>query len=168
MSNPKYGPGYEKSKDKTRAKKRVLHLLESSQKSEKQLRDKLKEGGYEPDVIDEAIDYAKSYHYIDDERFARDFVRLSCHNKSRIRLKQDLSQKGIDKDIIDIAIEEEYVVDEVELLKDLLRKRHFDSEADYAEKQKHFRYLASKGYSTSVIRRAMDMDDEYTGVQSDL
>ena len=114
MSNPKYGPGYEKSKDKTRAKKRVLHLLERSQKSEKQLRDKLKEGGYEQDVIDEAIDYAKSYHYIDDERFARDFVRLSCHNKSRIRLKQDLSQKGIDKDLIDIAIEEEYEDEDIE------------------------------------------------------
>ena len=138
MSNPKYGPGYEKSKDKTRAKKRVLHLLERSQKSEKQLRDKLKEGGYEMDVIDEAIEYAKSYHYIDDERFARDFVRLSCHNKSRIRLKQDLSQKGIDKDLIDIAIEEEYDVDEVDLLKNILRKRHFDPESDYAEKQKHF------------------------------
>ena len=161
MSNPKYGPGYEKSKDKTRAKKRVLHLLERSQKSEKQLRDKLKEGGYEQEVIDEAIDYAKGYHYIDDERFARDFVRLSCDSKSRIRLKQDLIQKGIDKDIIEIAIEEEYQIDEVELLKNLLRKRHFDSSADYKEKQKHFRYLASKGYSTSIIRRAMEMDDDF-------
>ena len=137
-------------------------MLERSQKSEKQLRDKLKEGGYEQEVIDEAIDYAKSYHYIDDERFARDFVRLSCHNKSRIRLKQDLSQKGIDKDLIDIAIEEEYDVDEVDLLKNILRKRHFDPESDYSEKQKHFRFLASKGYSTSVIRRAMEMDDDFS------
>ena len=162
MSNPKYGPGYEKSKDKTRAKKRVLHLLERSQKSEKQLRDKLQDGGYEQEVIDEAIDYAKSYHYIDDERFAKDYVRLSCNSKSRIRLKQDLSQKGIDRDLIDLAIEEEYQVDEVELLRSILKKRHFEPDSDYNEKQKHFRFLASKGYSTSVIRRAMDMDEDFS------
>ena len=47
-----------------RARKRVLALLEKMDRSEADLRTRLKRSGYEMDVVDDAINYAKIYRYI--------------------------------------------------------------------------------------------------------
>lgn len=44
-----------------RAKQRAMHLLKNRDYTVKQLRDKLKEGGYPDRVIQEALDYVGSY-----------------------------------------------------------------------------------------------------------
>ena len=163
----KYGPGYDKSADLIRAQKRVLHLLERSPKSEKQIRDKLIEGEYQPAVIDQAVAYAKSFGYIDDKKFAADYVRINCGKKSRARLTADLSQKGVDREIIQLAIEEEYQVDEISIIRDLLKKRGYfdvdasDYEAARKNREKNFRFLSSRGYSSSSIIKAMEMDEQF-------
>ena len=58
-----------------RAKLRAMNLLQKKDYTEKQLRDKLKEGLYPQELVDEAIAYVKSYKYLDDERFALDLLR---------------------------------------------------------------------------------------------
>jgi regulatory protein len=46
--------------------------------------------------------------------------------------------------------------DESELIKELLRKRHYDFEnSDYEAKQKEIRYLSSKGFSYDSIHSAL-------------
>ena len=52
----------------------TIYLLKASLKTEKQLRDKLTDGGYAPRYADIGIDYAKSFGYIDDYRYAQYFV----------------------------------------------------------------------------------------------
>ena len=53
-----------------RAKLRCMNLLQKREYTEKQLRDKLAQGGYSEDIAEEALDYVKSFHYIDDTRYA--------------------------------------------------------------------------------------------------
>ena len=53
-----------------KAKHRALHLLEYMDRTEKNMRMKLAQGGYPQDVIDETIDFLKSYGYIDDQKYA--------------------------------------------------------------------------------------------------
>ena len=48
-----------------RAKKRTMHLLEQMDRTEYQLRDKLAQGGYPAECIDDAVAYVKEYHYLD-------------------------------------------------------------------------------------------------------
>ena len=139
-----------------RCKKRAMHLLEKQDRSEKNLRDKLKEGGYSDDIIDVAIDYINSYGYLDDARMAASHIRFYQDSRSRQRLKQDLLNKGVSPDVIDRVMEEEYTGSEEELIKRLIEKKHYDPDtATYEDRGKIYRFLASKGFSSESINRVL-------------
>ena len=139
-----------------RCKKRALHLLEKQDRSEKNLRAKLKEGGSPDNVIDVAIDYINDYGYIDDARMAASHIRFYQESRSKQRLKQDLLAKGISSEVIEQVMEEEYSADESELIEALLIKKHYDKEnADYESRAKMYRFLASRGFSSDSINRVL-------------
>ncbi len=140
-----------------RCKKRALHLLEKQDRSEQNLRDKLREGGYPSEIIDIAIDYINDYGYLDDARMAASHVRFYQESRSKKRIKQDLLNKGVAPDVIDRVIEEEYTVDELDLIQELMDKKHYDREnATYEDKAKMYRFLAGRGYSSDTIKRALN------------
>ena len=89
----------------TRAKKRAMFLLERMDRTEHQLRDKLMQNGYPAVCVDLAIDYVKKYHYIDDLRYATNYISYQQKRKSRQKLKIDLLTKGIDKNVRSIMIQ---------------------------------------------------------------
>ncbi len=147
-----------------RCKLRAMNLLQKKDYTEKQLRDKLSEGLYPREIIDDAIHYVKAYHYLDDERYARDYITYHMSIRSKNRIIQDLSGKGISKDIFMPIVEELYVEEdsdvELEQIKKLLSKKHYDPEqSDFKEKQKIMAFLLRKGFQMSDIRRAMDLYD---------
>ena len=57
-----------------RARLRCLNLLKSRDYTRHQLVSKLKQGFYPESVIKNAIDYAASYRYIDDLRYAMAYI----------------------------------------------------------------------------------------------
>ena len=145
-----------------RAKKRALHLLEQMDRTEKQLRDKLLANEYPQSCIDGAIAYVKGFHYLDDLRYASNYVRFSQEKMSRVQMKQKLMQKGIASSVIADAIEEAYVADEMEQIMALLRKRKFVPEkADEKEFQRTYQYVMRRGFKSSDILKAMKMDAVY-------
>ena len=79
--------------------RRAMHLLEKMDRTEWQLRRKLLEGKYPQELVDRAVAYVKSYHYIDDDRYARTFIRLNQERRSILRMKMDLQARGIAEDI---------------------------------------------------------------------
>ena len=89
-----------------KAKLRALHLLEYMDRTEKGLRQKLEQSGYPTEVVDEAIRYVKSYGYIDDKRYADNYLRTRSNGKGRRRLFQELYQKGIPSALVQEAWEE--------------------------------------------------------------
>lgn len=148
-----------------RCKLRAMNLLQKKDYTEKQLHDKLSEGLYPREIIDDAIHYVKAYHYLDDERYARDYITYHMSIRSKNRIIQDLSGKGISKDIFMPIVEELYVEEdsdvELDQIKKLLSKKHYDSEqTEYKEKQKIMAFLLRKGFQMSDIRKAMDLYDE--------
>ena len=139
-----------------RCKKRALLLLEKQDRSEKNLRDKLKEGGYPAEIVDIAIDYINDYGYLDDARMAASHVRFYQDSRSRNRIRQDLIGKGISSDVIERVLEEEYTVDEQELINRLLEKKGYDREnASYEERGKMYRFLAGRGFSSESISKSL-------------
>ena len=124
----------------TRAKKRAMFLLERMDRTEHQLRDKLMQNGYPAVCVDLAIDYVKKYHYIDDLRYATNYISYQQKRKSRQKLKIDLLTKGIDKNVIEQALDEAFDSDEQIKIRQLLEKKHYDpKECDRKEKQKTFK-----------------------------
>ncbi len=141
-----------------RCKKRGLYLLQKQDRTEANLRSKLKEGGYPEPVIDEAIAYIASFGYIDDERYAASYIRFYQASKSKQRIKQDLMAKGVSGDIIESCLESEYEEDELDMVLKLLAKKKYDSEtATYQDKAKLYRFLAGRGFSSDTIKKALDL-----------
>ena len=88
-----------------RVKLRAMHLLTDMARTERGLREKLKQGMYPDDLIDAAIDYVKSFGYLDDDRYAEQFVESRKGTKSKKEIRALLFQKGICAEKIDQALE---------------------------------------------------------------
>lgn len=144
-----------------RAKLRCMHLLEKRDYTEKQLRDKLRMGKteYPPEMIDAAIEYVKSYHYVDDARYAAQYIDSRKISKSRRQMEQELFQKGIARDVAAQAFEEAEPIPEEELIRRWIEKRHYDVQtADMAETRRMYAFLARKGFQSDSILRALKKD----------
>ena len=143
-----------------RARLRAMNLLMKHSFTEHKLREKLVEGGYPDDIVDDAIDYVVGYGYVDDRAYARDYIVSHSQDKSIRRLTYDLMAKGISKDIIDEVLRDtEGTIDEVDeeaQIRRLLEKRRFvASLADPETIRKTCVYLTGRGYSADVIRRVL-------------
>lgn len=141
-----------------RAKLRAMHLLNVMGRTELQLREKLEQGGYPERVIEEALSYVKSFGYVDDENYAKNFADSRKDRKSRKEIEMLLKRKGISAEIIDSALRECYEEDtSVSAIRKLMRKRHYlPGEASYEEKQKMTAYFMRKGFSYDDICRAFE------------
>lgn len=139
-----------------RAKKRALFLLERMDRTEHQLSEKLKRSGYPEICVEEAVAYAKSYHYIDDLRYARHYIRYHQCQKSRQKLKLDLMQKGVSRSDIETAMDEVFDGDEKGQIRHLLQKRHYDCRnSDEKEQRRTYQFLVRRGYKSSDILSVM-------------
>lgn len=141
-----------------RAKLRCMHLLEKRDYTEKELRQKLENGKteYTEEQIDGAIAYVKSFHYVDDGRYACKYIEAMQSRKSRRQIEQELYQKGVDRELIQEAFEETGEVPEEEQIARWMEKLNFHpEEADLKEKQRMYAFLARKGFRAENIQRAM-------------
>lgn len=138
-----------------RVTKRAMHLLEKMDRTEEQLRKKLMEGDYPSELVENAIAYVKSYHYIDDERYAHTFVRLNQERKSKARIRQDLLSRGVAEDLIDRALDADET-DQGILIQKLLEKKQYNPEtATLKDAQKMYRFLLRRGFLHSEIMHAL-------------
>ena len=55
----------------------ALSLLEYRDRTEAEMRRKLKEREYAPEAVEETIYFLKEYHYLDDQEYARKYVRTA-------------------------------------------------------------------------------------------
>lgn len=142
-----------------RAKLRAMHLLTRMDYTESQLRRKLEQGEYTREAVDIALEYVKSYHYLDDERYAARYLSGQTGRKSRKQIEFELEQKGVSRDLITSCMEKQGdgEPDETELIWELLEKRCRDPQkADEKEKRRHYAYLMRKGFRGSDIRKVFD------------
>ena len=83
-----------------RAKLRCMNLLKTSDRTVRQLRDRLRHDGYPEEIAEKALDYVASYHYTDDERYAENYIRQQSGRKSRKVILLELEKRGVDSDVI--------------------------------------------------------------------
>lgn len=136
-------------------------LLGSRDYSVQRLRMKLEAAGFPEEVISDAVEKLQKAGYLDDLRYAQNYIRFHLEDKSLRRIEQDLLDRGIDREWIGkaFALEgEEQDLREAQrrqILR-LLEKRGFRSdEADFSQRQKQMNFLHRKGYPTDLIREAM-------------
>ena len=135
-----------------RAKIRCIYLLKSMDRTEYQLRTKLKQGGYPEEAINRAIDYVKNLHYIDDNRYAQYYIDGRTGSKSKQQIVQDLLRRGISKEQIQSIYEQKEPEDETEQIRKCVAKKRVDLEtADPKEINRLYGFLMRKGFQASDI-----------------
>lgn len=144
-----------------RAKLRAMHLLEKNDRTEADVRRKLRDNLYPQAAIDAAITYVMNYHYIDDERYAQNYIHYKSSTSSKNEIKQTLLRRGIRKDIVEEALSISEI-DETNLIMKLIQKRCKEPQMiSYEEKQKLFGYLYRKGFHFDQIEYAWDRCREH-------
>lgn len=141
---------------KKRAIRRAMYLLKSMDRTEHQIREKLRENLYPQEAIDAAVAYVSSYRYVDDQDYARRYVDAKSRTKSRRKIEQELSGKGVSKEQIEEAVQSAEC-DDRKLIREIVLKkgRNIDLQ-DQKEKQKLIRHLQYKGFSWEDIRSVME------------
>lgn len=144
-----------------RARLRAMHLLNAMERTESQLRSKLEEGGYPKEAVQDALDYVKSFGYVNDEDYARRFAENRKKSKSRREIQSLLLQKGLSREEVESALEEVYgQEDTLDAIRRLAKKRHYDpATATSKEKQKLCAYLTRKGFRYEDIRQVIQVPD---------
>lgn len=145
-----------------RAKLCAMHHLEKMDRTEYQLRTKLNSLKYPEQIVAEAVSYVKKFRYVDDVRYAVNYLEYRKDSKSMRQLEQELYQKGISKETYRMALEEIEAPDEEAQIRQLLKKKNYrPGETDRKETGKIFNFLLRKGYSMSSIQHVMHTDSLY-------
>jgi regulatory protein len=143
-----------------RAKLRAMNLLMKKEYTEFELRKKLDDGDYPETVIDEAIKYITSYKYLDDLRYATDYITAHEDTRSRRRIEQDLMNKGISKTTMEKAWHNWENLggeqNEEAMINKLLDKRKYNPQtADIKEQQRTYAFLMRKGFNSDIVQKLM-------------
>lgn len=141
-----------------KAKLKALKLLERMDRTEAQLREKLKAAEFDPEIIEQAIVYVKSFGYIDDERYVRNYIEYRQDRKSRRQLEQELQfRKGVAPELIQKVYDELEPYDERLLIMSQLEKKKYSAKAaDWNGRQKIVASLMRKGFQMGDILAVMD------------
>ncbi len=102
--------------------------------------------------------------YIDDERFARAFVKDKVrYNKwGRRKVEQALWQKHIDEAIRQLVLDEVDEDEYIRVLRPMLqqKRRSVKAATDYELNGKLIKFALSRGFTMDIIKQCMDVDDE--------
>ncbi|MCI6886214.1 MAG: recombination regulator RecX [Lachnospiraceae bacterium] len=143
------------------ARESALTMLERSDRTEKEIRQKLHEKGYEAEAIDEAVAFLKEYRYVNDAEYAAKYTRVYSTRKSIRQIRCELERRGVARAVIDEALTENDVDEEAQIRTLLLKKGYQPGERmEAAAYRKLTGALTRKGFSYEAIRRVTDRMDE--------
>ncbi len=125
------------------------------ERSVKDVRDKLRTFDLPQEEKEKIIDYLLDSRFVDDERFAKSFVRGKINQSGwgANKIRFHLIQKGIDKAIIDEALgqtdEEVYRQRLIDILK--TKSKTVKAASDFERKRKLAAYAMQKGFESSLV-----------------
>jgi regulatory protein len=149
----------ERSRERTM--NRAVKLLAAKPRSVRELRERLLEKLWTDEaIVDAVIEKLKDYKYLDDEQFARDLAvsKLRQKPQGKRRLQQAMSQKKLDKEIVDQAISEAFEkLPEEDLIDQAIAKRlRLKGRPETREDAKKFYdHLLRQGFGYDLIREKM-------------
>ena len=121
----------------------------------KDVRDKLKTFDLPQEEKDKILDYLLDNRFVNDERFAKSFVRGKVNQSGwgLNKIRFHLIQKGIAKETIDEALgqtdEEVYRQRLIDILK--VKAKTIKAETDFERKRKLAAYALQKGFEGSLV-----------------
>jgi len=137
------------------ALKRAYRFLSYRPRSEEEIRSKLRDLGFPNDVIETTVERLRSLNLVNDDLFARGWVRRRTEGRGYgpLRLERELRQKGIAKALIDQILRGVFGQEEgKERARTLLEKRFKGQDLSRPKTlRRAVAFLQRRGYRDSVI-----------------
>ncbi len=148
---------------------KAFHFLSFRPRSEKEVRDSLLKKKAPPEIIERVIASLKEHKFLNDEDFARWFIdnRLRFNPKGLRVIKMELKQKGIDREIIDTAVDNlskdvggDAPNSDLESAKRLVEKKmpRYKGMERQVIYQKLGAFLARRGFNWDIIKASIDSE----------
>ncbi len=139
-------------------------LCAQAEHCEQEMRDKMKRWEIDETAQNRIIDRLVKERYIDNERYARAFVKDKIrYNKwGRRKVQQALWMKRIDNDIQQRVLDEIDEKEYMDVLHSLLKQKRKSTKAanDYELNQKLVRFALGRGFTFDIIRQCLEVDEE--------
>jgi len=137
------------------ALKKLENYCAYQERCHKEVRSKLREMRMIPQVIDTIVVHLIEHNFLNEERFAKSFVRGKFRIKKwgKVRLVRELKLRDISKYSIDTALQEIDLDDYFETLDALVQKRiaQVTEKNIYKKKKKVADYLLYRGWESHLI-----------------
>ena len=143
------------SEEQKSARRKAMLLLEHMDRTEKGLSDRLRQAGFSAEAVEDAMNYVRSYGYLNDLRYAENYISFRINSKSRQKILQELAGKGIDRETALSAWESAAEVetpDELAVLRStVLKKCQEETVLDEKAMRRLQSFLLRRGFSYGDI-----------------
>lgn len=151
--------------ERKRAKDRALRFLSYRDRSEKEIRTKLQQVGYEASIIDWVIGELKRLKFLDDQRFAQSYAQTQMITRpvGEFFLRRELKQKGLEEPLIEQAIHQVYQEKDqsaVALELAAQRKKRYANLDEIKAKKRVSDFLLRRGFDWEVVAEVMERWEE--------
>ncbi len=148
------------SKDAAAAERAAVTLLARRDYACGELGARLRERGFEPELIATLVEQLRARRMLDDERYAGHFVEYhSARGQGPVRIRRDLDVAGVGAELIEAALDSG---PDWASLAQQVRRRRFGSKLPqvWREKGRQARFLQYRGFTNDHIRTALESDVE--------
>ncbi|VVM69761.1 Regulatory protein RecX [Pseudomonas fluorescens] len=140
-----------------------MDLLARREHGRVELTRKLRQRGALPEMIDAALDRLTEEGLLSESRYLESFVSYRARSgHGPLRIREELSQRGLQRADIELAIRESSINWQEQLEDTWRRKFSGHLPIDARERAKQGRFLSYRGYSMEMISRLFSgrgMDD---------
>ncbi|MDI3356783.1 recombination regulator RecX [Pseudomonas sp. UYIF39] len=141
----------------------AMDLLARREHGRVELTRKLRQRGALPEMIDTALDRLTEEGLLSESRYLESFVSYrSRSGYGPLRIREELSQRGLQRSDIELALRESGINWQEQLEDTWRRKFSGHLPIDVRERAKQGRFLSYRGYSMEMISRLFSgrgMDD---------
>ena len=144
-----------------KAKLLALKFVSTKMRTRQEVIDFLHKKNYDSDVIAETVAFLLEYRYLDDVAYCRAWIhdKIQFHPCGRKKMAAELNKKVSDRQLVQSALEEWYSEEQEVELALLAAKQKVNNTLGRKPitREQLARFLFGRGYSSSTIRRALQM-----------
>lgn len=140
-----------------RAKQRALDYLAHKPRTEQEVRRRLQRKDVPSPVVEDVVARLHELDYLDDEAYAQDYVRNRFASKKYgpVRIRRELVERGIDRHTAEAAVDDLFAEKDVQAVAREHAEKRWSRVADEEDprrrKQKLYRYLRRRGFTSDTI-----------------
>ena len=145
-----------------RLKNNAMYKLGKHAYTEQEMRKKLREISEDEEAIAAVIAWLLDQSFLCDASYTENYIRQhkNLQKHSPRRIAAGLREKGITTELIKLALEEDYSEEEALKIAQMLLNKKFPRSCEgkveaLKQKQRMYRFLQGRGFSTAVIMSVM-------------